>query len=149
MRAVAVFPKTRQVRVIDTPYPRSVTGNQVLLRILEVGICGTDREIADFHHGAPPAGSDHLGQRLVAEDQMFGVRGRSAVVEGGDLAIRTADAHLEDPEQDLIAGDGARVGRLDDPHLPRLRKHRNRSHGDPSSRAKPGASPAPQGSRNR
>jgi threonine dehydrogenase-like Zn-dependent dehydrogenase len=60
MRAVAVFPKTRQTRVIEQPNPAPVTGNQVLLRILEVGICGTDREIAAFHYGTPPSGSDHL-----------------------------------------------------------------------------------------
>lgn len=69
MRAVAVFPGTKQVRVIEKPYPPPLSGNQVLLRILEVGICGTDREIAEFHYGAPPAGSDHLilGHEALAE----------------------------------------------------------------------------------
>ncbi|CAM3598957.1 alcohol dehydrogenase catalytic domain-containing protein [Corallococcus soli] len=32
----------------------------MLLRVREVGICGTDREIAAFEYGAPPPGEDHL-----------------------------------------------------------------------------------------
>ena len=34
--------------------------DQVLLKVLDVGICGTDREVAAFEYGAPPAGEDHL-----------------------------------------------------------------------------------------
>ena len=32
----------------------------VRLRVAAVGICGTDREISDFHYGTPPAGRDAL-----------------------------------------------------------------------------------------
>jgi threonine dehydrogenase-like Zn-dependent dehydrogenase len=89
MRAVAVFPKTRQVRVIEQPHPPRVTGSQVLLRILEVGICGTDREIAAFHHGAPPAGSDHLilGHEALAEVVETGPEVRAVAV--GELVVPT------------------------------------------------------------
>jgi threonine dehydrogenase-like Zn-dependent dehydrogenase len=69
MRALAVFPKEKQVRLIERPDPAPVQGSQVLLRILEVGICGTDREIAAFHYGAAPEGSDFLilGHEALAE----------------------------------------------------------------------------------
>jgi threonine dehydrogenase-like Zn-dependent dehydrogenase len=89
MRAVAVFPKTRQVRVIERPYPQPVTGNQVLLRILEVGICGTDREIAAFHYGSPPAGSDHLilGHEALAEVVEIGPD--ATAVKVGELVVPT------------------------------------------------------------
>jgi threonine dehydrogenase-like Zn-dependent dehydrogenase len=41
----------------------------VLLRPIEVGICGTDREIFAFEHGAPPPGSSELvlGHEALAE----------------------------------------------------------------------------------
>jgi len=89
MRAVAVFPKTKQVRVIDQPHPPPVTGNQVLLRILEVGICGTDREIGAFHYGTPPAGSDHLilGHEALAEVVETGPE--VTAVRKGELVVPT------------------------------------------------------------
>jgi threonine dehydrogenase-like Zn-dependent dehydrogenase len=89
MRAVAVFPKARQVRVIERPYPPPVTDNQVLLRILEVGICGTDREIAAFHYGSPPADSDHLilGHEALAEVVETGPE--ATAVKAGELVVPT------------------------------------------------------------
>jgi threonine dehydrogenase-like Zn-dependent dehydrogenase len=84
-----VFPKTREVRVIERPYPEPVKGNQVLLRILEVGICGTDREIAAFHYGSPPAGSDHLilGHEALAEVVETGPE--ATVCKAGELVVPT------------------------------------------------------------
>jgi threonine dehydrogenase-like Zn-dependent dehydrogenase len=69
MRAVAAFPRERVVRMIEEPEPRKVEGTEVLLRVHEVGICGTDRELAAFEYGTPPPGSDHLvvGHEAVAE----------------------------------------------------------------------------------
>ena len=60
MRALAVFPQRREVRTIEVPEPARRSEREVLVRIREVGICGTDREIAGFHYGTPPAGSDRL-----------------------------------------------------------------------------------------
>jgi glucose 1-dehydrogenase len=60
MRAVAVVPGTREVRVVEEPMPGLVLPGDVKLRILEVGVCGTDREICTFEYGTPPPGSDHL-----------------------------------------------------------------------------------------
>ncbi len=61
MKAVAVFPKSREVRVIeDAPEPRLRSPTEVLVRTLEVGVCGTDKEIVDFRYGTPPDGSDFL-----------------------------------------------------------------------------------------
>lgn len=60
MKAVAVFPGTREVGVIDHPEPRLSAPDQVKIRMLEVGVCGTDQEIVSFLLGSPPAGSDYL-----------------------------------------------------------------------------------------
>jgi threonine dehydrogenase-like Zn-dependent dehydrogenase len=89
MRAVAVFPKTREVRIIERPPPPAVTGSQVLLRVLEVGICGTDREIGSFAYGSPPAGADHLvlGHEALAEVADTGPD--VTLVHEGDLVVPT------------------------------------------------------------
>lgn len=60
MRAVAVFPSEKVLKVVDHPEPTLEADDEVLLEILDVGICGTDREIARFDYGSPPAGSPYL-----------------------------------------------------------------------------------------
>lgn len=89
MRAVAVFPGTREVRLIERPGPPPVTGSQVLLKVLEVGICGTDREIGAFEYGTPPPGSDHLvlGHEALAEVAQTGPD--VTLVRKGDLVVPT------------------------------------------------------------
>ena len=57
MRAMAVFPERRELRIIDVPAPEAEGDHDVTVRVREVGICGTDREICDFHYGMPPIGS--------------------------------------------------------------------------------------------
>jgi threonine dehydrogenase-like Zn-dependent dehydrogenase len=60
MQAVAVFPGEREVRVVDEPEPRITSPTEARLRVLDVGVCGTDREICAFEYGTPPAGRAHL-----------------------------------------------------------------------------------------
>ena len=69
MQALAVFPERRKVAVIEQDEPRKLGPREVLLRTREVGVCGTDREIAAFAYGEQPAGSDHLvlGHEAIGE----------------------------------------------------------------------------------
>jgi threonine dehydrogenase-like Zn-dependent dehydrogenase len=60
MRAVAVAPGAREVRLVRQAEPALAAPTDVKLRILEVGVCGTDREICAFEYGTPPPGSEHL-----------------------------------------------------------------------------------------
>src|SRR3990167_4063520 len=60
MKAIAVFPKEKRVALIEHPMPKISKATQVKIQILEVGICGTDREICAFKYGVPPKGSDYL-----------------------------------------------------------------------------------------
>jgi glucose 1-dehydrogenase len=60
MKAVAVFPATRELRLIDIAEPSITEPTQVKLRMLDVGICGTDKEICSFEYGTPPDGSESL-----------------------------------------------------------------------------------------
>ena len=89
MKALAVFPASREVRLIDQPEPVIAGPTEVKLRILEAGICGTDREITSFHYGTPPANSPHLviGHEALGEvvDVGSGVTGLAR----GDLAVLT------------------------------------------------------------
>ena len=54
MKAVAVFPRSREVKVIEQEDPRISEPDQVRLRMLDIGICGTDKEICSFEYGTPP-----------------------------------------------------------------------------------------------
>ena len=60
MKAVAVFPAERRIGVVDHPEPQIASPTQVKLRMLDVGICGTDKEIGAFDYGTAPEGSPYL-----------------------------------------------------------------------------------------
>ncbi|QSQ21399.1 glucose 1-dehydrogenase [Pyxidicoccus parkwayensis] len=87
MKAVAVFPKQREVRVIDAPEPRLQSPTQVKVRTREVGVCGTDKDILEFAYGTPPPGSEYLipGHECLGEVVEVGsaVRG----FQKGDLVV--------------------------------------------------------------
>ena len=108
MRAVAVFPAQRQVRIIDLAEPKIVKPNDVKLRMLNVGICGTDKEIVAFQYGTPPAGSDYLiiGHESLAEVVETGSEVKN--VRAGDLAVLTVRRPC--PHANCIA---CRMGRQD------------------------------------
>jgi threonine dehydrogenase-like Zn-dependent dehydrogenase len=89
MRAAAVFPEKKSLAVInDFAAPKLDSPTAVKLRILNVGVCGTDREIASFQYGfPPPAGSEFLvmGHECVGEIIEVGPEVRD--FKPGDLAI--------------------------------------------------------------
>ena len=60
VKAGAVFPAQRRVDVVELEEPILTAPTGVKLRVLEVGVCGTDREICQFHHGTVPDGADFL-----------------------------------------------------------------------------------------
>jgi glucose 1-dehydrogenase len=89
LKGLAVFPGSQRVTVAELEPPRLAGASQVLLRVRDVGICGTDREICSFEYGTPPSGDDHLviGHEALAEviDVGPGVEGLRA----GDLVVPT------------------------------------------------------------
>jgi glucose 1-dehydrogenase len=89
MFAVGVFPKKKEIKVLTVKTPRITSPNHVLLRILEVGICGTDREIASFEYGTPPEDSDYLVIGHEALGEVVRVGKSVTRVEPGDLAVIT------------------------------------------------------------
>lgn len=89
MKAMAVFPSSREVRLVDHPEPMVAGPRQVKLRVLEVGICGTDREIASFAYGDLPDGAPYLVLGHEALAQVVEVGSDVSSLTPGDLAVPT------------------------------------------------------------
>jgi threonine dehydrogenase-like Zn-dependent dehydrogenase len=89
MKAVAVFPAQRRLDVIDHPEPHIAAPSEVKLHMLDVGICGTDKEIVSFQYGTPPDGSPYLiiGHESLA--QVFETGKSVTRFKPGDLAVAT------------------------------------------------------------
>ena len=89
MRAVAVFPTRREVRVIDHPEPSIASPTQAKMRVLDVGVCGTDREIVSFQYGTPPEASDYLVLGHESLSEVVEVGQQVSKVKPGDLVVMT------------------------------------------------------------
>lgn len=87
MKAVAVFPDKKEIKLIDHPAPEITKPTEVKVRILEVGICGTDKDICTFQYGTPPPGSEYLviGHESLA--QVVEIGSEVSDVSVGDLVI--------------------------------------------------------------
>jgi threonine dehydrogenase-like Zn-dependent dehydrogenase len=89
MRAVAVYPSQREVRVIDHPEPTLTSATQARMRVLDVGVCGTDRDIVSFEYGTPPGGFDYLVIGHESLSEVVEVSAQVSKVKPGDLVVMT------------------------------------------------------------
>lgn len=89
MKAIAVTPSRKRVDLVEIEAPRLDSPTAVQVRILDVGVCGTDREICAMDYGTPPPGSDRLviGHESLGEVVAVGPEVRSVRV--GDLVVPT------------------------------------------------------------
>jgi threonine dehydrogenase-like Zn-dependent dehydrogenase len=89
MQAVAVYPARHAVDIVDIAEPRIAAPTEVKLRMLEVGVCGTDKDICAFAYGTPPPGSDRfvLGHESLGEVVEAGTG--VADLCTGDLVVST------------------------------------------------------------
>lgn len=87
MRAIAVMPSSKQVSLIDHPEPALTRPTDVKLRMIEAGVCGTDREICAFEYGTPPAGSEHLVIGHESLGEVIAVGAAVTRVMIGDLVV--------------------------------------------------------------
>ena len=98
MKAAVVSLAKRSTNVIELDEPQITAPDQVKLKVLRVGVCGTDREICSFEYGDPPAGADFLvlGHECLGEVIEIG----SAVTgfKPGDLAVPMVRRPCEHPE---------------------------------------------------
>ncbi|MGH9557752.1 MAG: glucose 1-dehydrogenase [Bryobacteraceae bacterium] len=108
MKAVAVFPAERRFAVIDHPEPKLASDTEVKMRMLDVGICGTDKEIVAFEYGTPPEGSPYLIIGHESLGEVIETGPKVTRVKRGDLAVPTVRRPCGDPS--CVA---CRVGRQD------------------------------------
>jgi threonine dehydrogenase-like Zn-dependent dehydrogenase len=87
MRALVITPGSTDIQLVDRPEPNVASPNQVKMKVLQVGICGTDREEAAGGRADAPPGE----KQLVIGHEMFGqvVKIGSAVVgfKVGDYGV--------------------------------------------------------------
>lgn len=98
MKAAAVFPGKRSTGFAEIEHPAINSPHSVKLRILRVGVCGTDREICAFEYGDPPAGSEFLvlGHESIGEVVEVGAEVTS--LKPGDLAVPMVRRPCHHPE---------------------------------------------------
>ena len=109
MKAVAVYPSQHILKVVqDQPEPHITQPSHVKLRMLEIGICGTDKEIARFDYGTPPAGQERLiiGHESLAEVVEVGQGVEH--IKPGDLVVPTVRRPCGQPKCPACA-----IGRQD------------------------------------
>ncbi len=68
MQALAITPGTTDIALVERPEPKISQPTEVKLKVLQVGICGTDREEAAGGRADAPAGQT----QLVIGHEMFG-----------------------------------------------------------------------------
>ena len=97
MKGVGVVPSQRELRLIDHPEPAISGPHELKIRTIEVGICGTDREICTFAYGHPPAGQDYLllGHECLGE--VLEVGGAVTKFKPGDLVVPSVRRPCADP----------------------------------------------------
>jgi threonine dehydrogenase-like Zn-dependent dehydrogenase len=92
MKAVAVFPNDGGARLIDVAAPTLAGlphGRGVIVKVLAVGVDGTDKEILAGEYGAPPPGEPYL----ITGHESFGiveaVGPEVATLRPGDFVVAT------------------------------------------------------------
>jgi glucose 1-dehydrogenase len=97
MKAIAVFPKEKRMGMVDAPEPKLEGPGQVKVRMLEVGICGTDKEIARFEYGEPPEGSDYLILGHESLGEVVEVGAGTSTLKKGDLVVMMVRRPCSEP----------------------------------------------------
>lgn len=87
MRAVAVVPELRELRLIEQEPPSLYGATDVKVKILDVGVCGTDREICRFEYGTPPSSGRHLILGHESLGEVVEVGAAVTRVRPGDLVV--------------------------------------------------------------
>lgn len=89
MRAIAITPGKPTTHLVERPEPEVQAPDQIKLRVLRVGICGTDREEVAGGRAEAPVGASELviGHELLG--QVVDVGDAVTRVHPGDLAVFT------------------------------------------------------------
>lgn len=97
MKSVGVVPAKKELRLIDHPEPAIAGPHDLKIRTLQVGVCGTDREICTFAYGQGPTGCDYL---VLGHECLGEVIETGSAVKGfkpGDLVVPSVRRPCSDP----------------------------------------------------
>ena len=108
MKAIAVTPRKRTVEIINQAEPQIFSPTDVKLRMLEAGVCGTDREICAFEYGTPPTGCEQLVIGHESLGEVIETGPKVTRVKAGDLVVPMVRRPC--PHDDCVA---CRVDRQD------------------------------------
>lgn len=87
MKAIAVTPANKSVGLIHQQEPKIESPTDVKLRMIEAGVCGTDREICAFEYGTPPSGHDDLVIGHESLGEVVEVGPKVTRVKVGDIVV--------------------------------------------------------------
>ena len=89
MKAIAIVPGTAGSRLVERPEPSITTQDEVKVRMVRVGICGTDREEVSGGRAQAPDGETELviGHEMLG--QVVSVGSAVTRVKPGDYAVFT------------------------------------------------------------
>lgn len=89
MKAIALIPGTTSVHLVDRPEPAISGTDEIKVKVLRVGVCGTDREEAAGGRARVPEGQKELviGHEMLGK--VVGIGSSVTRVKPGDLAVFT------------------------------------------------------------
>jgi threonine dehydrogenase-like Zn-dependent dehydrogenase len=87
MKALAITTGTTDIALIDRPEPVLTKPNQIKVKVLQVGICGTDREEAAGGRADAPAGNTQLVIGHEMFSQVVEVGASVTVAKPGDYGV--------------------------------------------------------------
>lgn len=89
MKAIAIVPGTAGSRIVDRPEPSVSAQDEVKVRVIRVGICGTDRTELAGGRADPPDGQRELVIGHEMFGQVVGLGSSVTRVKVGDFAVFT------------------------------------------------------------
>lgn len=87
MKAISIIPKTTTVQLKDWPEPKIAQSDEIKVKVLQVGICGTDREEVSGGRADAPKGEKELiiGHEMLS--QVMEVGKNVTTVKPDDLVV--------------------------------------------------------------
>src|SRR5687768_17489981 len=105
MRGIAAFAELAEPRLVEVAEPGQLARGEVLCRTLQLGVCGTDREILLSRRPLAPDGQEFLllGHECLARVEAVGADVDS--LRAGDLVVpvvrrrKASSRHYGSPEE--------------------------------------------------
>ena len=87
MRAIGLDYERKRLERRTAADPSAPGPGEVLFRVLEAGVCGTDRDLAHFKFGYPPAGESFLTLGHEAVGEVLATGAGVTGIQAGDIVV--------------------------------------------------------------